>query len=672
MLVTATAVALRSTAAPTVHASDAADLGSPPGLNQPRQPRRAADQRRGRQAGTSTRPVARPRRRQDDAPAPDQPGAAVTPASTPPSTAPDRTPRSEPHRADRTGPTDPDGRPGRPTPAATRSRSPRPRRRTRRSATPTTSAPPAATPATRSPSPSTPPPATNACTITGSHRHLPTTPAPASSPPTRPATTTTRGDRRRRHPVRRRSQEAPSRSPSPPRARPRPPSAARHDVDAPPAAPATRSPRPRATTNDACTVDRLARSPSATPAPASIAADQAGNDDYPPPRPSPSRFDVAKANQSITFTSKAPTSPAVGDTYAVTATGGDSGNPVTFGPATTNGACTVAGSTVTFRHARHRHGDPGRQRRLHAATDRPRSTFDVAKADQQSITFTSNAPSPAFGDTYAVTAPGRLRQPGHLLRRPRHHQQRLHRHRLHRHLPPRRHLRHRRRPGRQRRLPRRARPSPSPSPSRKATAVDHLHLQGAHRRRPSATPTPSTATGGDSGNPVTFSVDPATTNSACTVTGATVTFRHAGTCVIAADQAGNDDYPAATGHPVRHRRQGHPVDRLHSHLDPPGVGGHRDRQRHHSGRRREPGDLSPPPRPAPSPAPPSPSDTPAPASSRPTRRATPTTTTPRQSPTTSQSARPTRRSTSLSPRTTRLWAAPGPSRRRLRAAPGTR
>ena len=70
-----------------------------------------------------------------------------------------------------------------------------------------------------------------------------------------------------------------------------------------------------------------------------------------------------------------------------------------------------------------------------------------------------------------------------------------------------------------------------------------------------------TATGGDSGNPVTFSVDPATTNGACTLgpDGSTVTFRHAGTCVIDADQAGNDDYTAAaTSQPDRHGGQGRP------------------------------------------------------------------------------------------------------------------
>ena len=99
-----------------------------------------------------------------------------------------------------------------------------------------------------------------------------------------------------------------------------------------------------------------------------IAADQAGNDDYEAATTATQSVEVAKATQSITFTSKAPASPRFGDTYVVTATGGDSGNPVTFSidPATTNAACTVAGSTVTFRHAgtcvdRRR---PGRERRL--------------------------------------------------------------------------------------------------------------------------------------------------------------------------------------------------------------------------------------------------------------------------------------------------------------------
>jgi hypothetical protein len=56
---------------------------------------------------------------------------------------------------------------------------------------------------------------------------------------------------------------------------------------------------------------------------------------------------------------------------------------------------------------------------------------------------------------------------------------------------------------------------------------------------------PVSATGGGSGNPVTFAVDPATTNAACSILGTTVSFDHAGSCVVAADQTGTSDYAAA-------------------------------------------------------------------------------------------------------------------------------
>jgi hypothetical protein len=55
---------------------------------------------------------------------------------------------------------------------------------------------------------------------------------------------------------------------------------------------------------------------------------------------------------------------------------------------------------------------------------------------------------------------------------------------------------------------------------------------------------PVAARGGASGNLVIFTVDPSST-STCSVSGATVTFRRPGTCVIDANQAGNDDYAAA-------------------------------------------------------------------------------------------------------------------------------
>jgi Tol biopolymer transport system component len=53
------------------------------------------------------------------------------------------------------------------------------------------------------------------------------------------------------------------------------------------------------------------------------------------------------------------------------------------------------------------------------------------------------------------------------------------------------------------------------------------------------------ATGGGSGNPVTFSVDPASGAAVCTVSGDTVSYTAAGSCVIDANQAGNLDYTAA-------------------------------------------------------------------------------------------------------------------------------
>ena len=53
------------------------------------------------------------------------------------------------------------------------------------------------------------------------------------------------------------------------------------------------------------------------------------------------------------------------------------------------------------------------------------------------------------------------------------------------------------------------------------------------------------ARGGGSGNPVTFSIDPSSTSSACSISGSTVTFGQLGSCVIDANQAGNGKYQAA-------------------------------------------------------------------------------------------------------------------------------
>ena len=121
-----------------------------------------------------------------------------------------------------------------------------------------------------------------------------------------------------------------------------------------------------------------------------------------------------------------------------------------------------------------------------------------------------------------------------------------------------------------------------------------------------------TATGGRSGNPVTFSIDPSSA-SVCSTSGATVTLNHPGTCVIYANQVGNAKYqPAPQAHqtvtvaafPVR--RTASPGD--HVHVVAPGQRGTRrhlpsDRHRRRIATTRSPSpSIRPAPRCARSPA----------------------------------------------------------------------
>jgi hypothetical protein len=56
------------------------------------------------------------------------------------------------------------------------------------------------------------------------------------------------------------------------------------------------------------------------------------------------------------------------------------------------------------------------------------------------------------------------------------------------------------------------------------------------------------ASGGASGKPVTFTIDPSSlsgSNLVCTVSGSTVIFDWPGPCIIDADQAGNTQYQPA-------------------------------------------------------------------------------------------------------------------------------
>ena len=115
---------------------------------------------------------------------------------------------------------------------------------------------------------------------------------------------------------------------------------------------------------------------------------------------------VNKAGQTIVFTSTAPSSATVGGaTYAVTANGGPSENPVTFTSDTT-AICTVSGSTVSFVGAgtctvlADQAGDDN-----YLAAPQATQSFAVGRGSQ-TISFTSTAPANATvsGTTYTVTA----------------------------------------------------------------------------------------------------------------------------------------------------------------------------------------------------------------------------------------------------------------------------
>jgi hypothetical protein len=194
-----------------------------------------------------------------------------------------------------------------------------------------------------------------------------------------------------------------------------------------------------------------------------IDADQAGTKNFSAAPQAHQTVTVGMFTQGIAFTSDAPEGALPGDGYTVSATGGDSENPVTFSTGS-DGVCTVTDNgdstaDVSLDHA----GDcviDADQAGNSDYSDAPQAHQTVTVGMfAQGIAFNSDAPEGALpGDGYTVSA-----------------------------------------------------------------------------------------TGGDSGNPVTFSTQ---SSDVCTVTDngdstADVSLDHAGDCVIDADQAGNGDYLAA-------------------------------------------------------------------------------------------------------------------------------
>jgi hypothetical protein len=137
--------------------------------------------------------------------------------------------------------------------------------------------------------------------------------------------------------------------------------------------------------------------------PTGVGASFAGDAGYGPSTGS-SSLTVAKADQSISISQHAPASAHFGDHFSVSATGGGSGNPVTFG---SSGACTNSGAdytmtgsgvcTVTYDQAGNGNYNPA-----------PELTEFVnsEKADQ-TITVTMQAPpSAVYGTGFTVAANG--------------------------------------------------------------------------------------------------------------------------------------------------------------------------------------------------------------------------------------------------------------------------
>ncbi|HXU45065.1 MAG TPA: Ig-like domain-containing protein, partial [Thermoanaerobaculia bacterium] len=138
-----------------------------------------------------------------------------------------------------------------------------------------------------------------------------------------------------------------------------------------------------------------------------INANQAGDANWNPAPQVQQSFAVAKGDQTITYTSTAPSDATVnGPTYNVTATA-SSGLPVTFTiDASATSVCSIAGSTVSFTAAGTCVIDANQAGNAnYNPAPQAQQSFTVSLASQ-TISFTSTAPANAKvgGPTYNVTA----------------------------------------------------------------------------------------------------------------------------------------------------------------------------------------------------------------------------------------------------------------------------
>ncbi len=137
-----------------------------------------------------------------------------------------------------------------------------------------------------------------------------------------------------------------------------------------------------------------------------VTATMAGNSEYNSVSSTPaSTVTLAPVSQAITFTTNPPASAAYNSTFTVAATGGSSGNAVSF---TSAGACSNSGATYkittgsgTCSVIANQAGNSN-----YAAAAQVTKTVNVALA-MQTITFTTNPPaSAAYKSSFTVAAAG--------------------------------------------------------------------------------------------------------------------------------------------------------------------------------------------------------------------------------------------------------------------------
>ena len=134
-------------------------------------------------------------------------------------------------------------------------------------------------------------------------------------------------------------------------------------------------------------------------------ANQAGDTTYAAAATAQQTVTVSKDAQTITFTSTAPSSPKVGDTYLVTATASSQLLVAIAIDASSASICSISSGNVTFLQAgtcvvdANQAGDAS-----FLAAPQSQQSLTISKVPQ-TITFTSTPPKSAkIGGTYAVTA----------------------------------------------------------------------------------------------------------------------------------------------------------------------------------------------------------------------------------------------------------------------------